>query len=255
MRSEGATSLRIDLFWLRSSWSYADDRRLERKGSVVLTLARGRITPSWIIPDLEGSIWWSDKPGLIAQSRKHSVLLSVHQIELQAKPKSSDTWAGQSKLQFLFGGRTIEAEKSEDQPQAETFVSRDDAPAASRNACWMNEMDQVKVVEIHLQQSAAIEIGDGPSKTKWLLNEWAPMTQHIWWNRDKPPKLARSFIHNFHSQKQQPVSEDPTGDERVSARLGMVVFWVLALQRNKQDKSPVLTFGVCDRTKHGLSQR
>jgi len=43
----------------------------------------------------------------------------------------------------------------------------------------MNEMDQVKVVKIHLQQSAAIEIGDGPSKTKRLLNEWAPMKQHI----------------------------------------------------------------------------
>jgi len=52
-----------------------------------------------------------------------------------SKAKRLRQVAGQSKLQFPFGGRTIEAEKSEDQPQAETFVSKDDAPAASRNAC------------------------------------------------------------------------------------------------------------------------
>ena len=46
---------------------------------------------------------------------------------------------------------------------------------------------------------------------------------------------------------------DPTEERRVKARLGMVVFWVLALQRNAQERSPVLTYGICDRTREALA--
>ena len=48
---------------------------------------------------------------------------------------------------------------------------------------------------------------------------------------------------------------DPTEERRVKARLGMVVFWVLALQRNERERSPVLTYGVCDSTRDVLSVR
>ncbi|QNI59540.1 hypothetical protein SynBIOSU31_02678 [Synechococcus sp. BIOS-U3-1] len=37
--------------------------------------------------------------------------------------------------------------------------------------------------------------------------------------------------------------------------MGMVVFWVLALQRHSAEQSPLLTYGVCERTKNALSLR
>ena len=66
------------------------------------------------------------------------------------------------------------------------------------------------------------------------------------------PQL-RAIIPNIHSRDDQPVFNASTDDSRVRARLGMMVFWVLALQRHPQERSPVLTYGVCDRTRSALS--
>ena len=63
----------------------------------------------------------------------------------------------------------------------------------------------------------------------------------------------RVIIPNIDSRDDQPVIKASTDDSRVSARLGMMVFWVLALQRHEQEKSPVLTYGVCERTRSALS--
>ena len=66
------------------------------------------------------------------------------------------------------------------------------------------------------------------------------------------PQL-RAIIPNIHPRDDQPVFNASTDDSRVRARLGMMVFWVLALQRHPQERSPVLTYGVCDRTRSALS--
>ena len=66
------------------------------------------------------------------------------------------------------------------------------------------------------------------------------------------PQL-RAIIPNIHSRDDQPVFNASTDDSRGRARLGMMVFWVLALQRHQQERSPVLTYGVCDRTRSALS--
>ena len=66
------------------------------------------------------------------------------------------------------------------------------------------------------------------------------------------PQL-RAIIPNIHSRDDQPVFNASTDDSRVRARLGMMVFWVLALQRHPQERSPVLTYGVCERTRSALS--
>ncbi|QNJ23684.1 hypothetical protein SynMITS9220_02399 [Synechococcus sp. MIT S9220] len=63
----------------------------------------------------------------------------------------------------------------------------------------------------------------------------------------------RAIIPNIHPRDDQPVFKASTDDSRVRARLGMMVFWVLALQRHPQERSPVLTYGVCDRTRSALS--
>ena len=63
----------------------------------------------------------------------------------------------------------------------------------------------------------------------------------------------RAIIPNIDSRDDQPVIKASTDDSRVRARLGMMVFWVLALQRHEQERSPVLTYGVCERTRSALS--
>ncbi len=72
--------------------------------------------------------------------------------------------------------------------------------------------------------------------------------------RDKrTSSQLRAIIPNIHSRDDQPVFNASTDDSRVRARLGMMVFWVLALQRHPQERSPVLTYGVCDQTRSALS--
>ena len=79
--------------------------------------------------------------------------------------------------------------------------------------------------------------------------------RHIDWKSDviKNQLRLRALIPKIHSQDDQPVFNASTDDSRVRARLGMMVFWVLALQRHPQEQSPVLTYGVCDRTRRALS--
>ena len=69
--------------------------------------------------------------------------------------------------------------------------------------------------------------------------------------KDQPQ--LRAIIPNIHSRNDQPAFNASTDDSRVRARLGMMVFWVLALQRHPQERSPVLTYGVCERTRSALS--
>ena len=78
-------------------------------------------------------------------------------------------------------------------------------------------------------------------------------THSGWINCDKHPQSRSGTAIHSHFSYKHPDFQDSKGDRRVQARLGMVVFWVLALQRNQGEQSPLLTYGVCDRTRDALS--
>ena len=127
----------------------------------------------------------------------------------------------QSKLQTKPKGSTIKAGES-----MLPFLFEHQNVCLDKSACNKNTVKHRMVAMRHID-----------SKSDVIKNQ---------------PRL-RALIPKIHSQDDQPVFNASTDDSRVRARLGMMVFWVLALQRHPQEQSPVLTYGVCDRTRSALS--